>query len=260
MINCRYPELNLDLTFKPVANENPQAFSREQIELYNETGYLTEVTLFEGKRLNSLARRFTEEAEECAKLNPHIKLSWVYNLVKDPALLPYLQDLMGPSIICHISRMIDKEPGSRYQFPGHQDCAFNAMDARCVVVWMALEDAVVENGCMWFVPGSHKLGALEVTDPKENLNLTDKPQNQAIEQLGKVPIELKAGKAIFFSDLVIHISPPNVTEDRSRKAFSMTFAPAGVKLHPDPRSNNSPILCCGENVEGNWNLIAPPGG
>ena len=141
MINCRYPELDLDLTFKPVANENPQAFSREQIEHYNETGYLTEVTLFEGERLNSLARRFTEEAEECAKLNPHIKLSWVYNLVKDPALLLYIQDLMGSSIICHISRMIDKEPGSRYQFPGHQDCTFNAMDARCVVVWMALEDA-----------------------------------------------------------------------------------------------------------------------
>jgi ectoine hydroxylase-related dioxygenase (phytanoyl-CoA dioxygenase family) len=132
------------------------------------------------------------------------------------------------------------------------------MDARCVVVWMALEDAVIENGCMWFVPGSHRLGALEVDDPNGNLTLADQPRDQAIKQCGKVPIELKAGKAIFFSDLVIHISPPNVTVDRSRKAYSMTFAPAEVKLHPDTRSNNSPVLCCGENVEGNWNLIPPP--
>ena len=54
--------------------------------------------------------------------------------------------------------LIDKAPGTRTPTPWHQDCAYwiDLPDRRAASCWIALDDATVDNGCMWFVPGSHR--------------------------------------------------------------------------------------------------------
>jgi len=258
MPNSRYPDLDLDLTFKPVDCPEPNCFTPEQIAQYNELGYIADVPLFEGEAWEMLRARLKKEGDSLPGLNPHVTDRWIYDIVTDPRLLAYVQELLGANIICHISQYIDKKPGSLFEVAGHQDAAFNAMDARSVIAWIAVDDANTGNGCMNFVPGSHLLGALEVVDKDSDLNAERQVCEQAVARLGTTPVEVKAGHAVFFSDLMLHISPPNPSLDRARPAFTQTFTPAEVMLHPHPSSNNKPVLCCGENVHGNWTLIDPP--
>ena len=47
-----YPELDLDLGFHPVSCEQPEAFTQDQIDQYNEVGYISPIRLFEGEELD----------------------------------------------------------------------------------------------------------------------------------------------------------------------------------------------------------------
>ena len=85
----------------------------------------------------------------------------LYDVVTYPRTVDHLRDLLGPDVICHTSEYVNKQPGQTSGGSYHQDATFNAVDARCVVVWVAIEDADMENGCMWFIPGSHKGGVVE---------------------------------------------------------------------------------------------------
>ena len=259
MNNTRYPDLKLDLTFRPVKPSNPRMLSAAQISDFNTLGYIAGLPLFSGTGLAELQQNCTDTAaQDLSPLNPHARLEWIYRVATNATLQGYLADLIGPDVVCFISAFIDKAPGSTREVLGHQDAAFNAMDARSVNVWIAVEDADVENGAMWFCPGSHKLGALPVRDPEGDLNLRAEVTGQVVASHGKVPIPVKAGHVLLFSDLLLHISPPN-TSTRNRPALAMTFVNAGVRPHRDPRSKQAPVLCSGADREGNWDLLPPPG-
>src|SRR5262249_5199970 len=141
--------------------------------------------------------------------------------VVNPLLVDPLQDLLGPNIVCHVSQYICKDPGDDMKVVWHQDASFNPMDSRCVVVWTAIADAVVENGCMWFIPGSHRLGALEYREPGHEV-----PDAEAYGP--KLPIELKAGQAALFSDLLLHSSPANRSKQMRRGGWTATYASADL--------------------------------
>ena len=259
MAKTRYPELDLDLTFSPIACAEPRAFTQDQIRHYNSQGYVAGIPLFAGDELAQLTEDCRTSRDGLGdELNPHAHIGWVHDLARRDNLQPYLQDLIGPNIICFISEYINKPPGSEREVVGHQDAAFNAMDARSVIVWVAVEDADTGNGCMWFCPGSHLGGALDVEDPKGNLNTSAAAVDEAVTTYGKVPIELRAGQAVFFSDLVIHISPRNTSATRSRPAITFTFTSAETVVHPHPAARHEPILCGGASGGGHWDLLPRP--
>lgn len=248
-MNHRYPDLDLDMTFRPIHCDRPQAFEAGQIEAFNRDGYIANVPLLDEDELSQVRERVQSDGAALRPLHPHVRIDWVRDLLRGERLTAYLRDLLGPNVVCHVSQYLNKPPGHAGYTSAHQDAAFNAMDARSVIVWIALADADEANGCMHFMPGSHLLGGLTIVSERD-CNLRREAAADAEARCGSVPIEMRAGCAAFFSDLLVHTSPPNRTTDRDRPALTLTCAPAEVCPHPPARGNA--VLCCGHDAAGHW--------
>ncbi|MEE2659824.1 MAG: phytanoyl-CoA dioxygenase family protein [Candidatus Latescibacterota bacterium] len=110
--------------------------------------------------------------------------------------------------------------------PWHQDEAYwdPAANYLSLSVWLPLQEATPENGCMYFIPRSHesdvrphhhidnnpKIHGLEIDDGQFNMNTA-------------VACPLPAGGATFHYSRTCHYTPPNVS-DEDRRAFVLTFA------------------------------------
>lgn len=248
----RYPHLDdvLDLQFYPVQNSEPTSFTTAQIEQFNHQGFIDPIPLFENDALADLQayfrhhevdlRRMKEEADGFVSL--HHRVPTLYDLVGCARTVAHLQDLVGPNVICFISSLINKPPEQTQGGSFHQDATFNAVDARSVIVWLAIEDADAENGCMNFIPGSHKVGVVECDANHYVVNPA---------QYGPaIPCAVKAGYGVFMSDLLMHSSPPNRSKDRWRPGFTATYTTAEVEPHES--ANRWAVQCSGQDQHGRW--------
>ena len=94
------------------------------------------------------------------------QIMWPSDLVPDLTgsiyyrrALAVARRLLGDDLSYDFDKLIDKAPFTGTTTPWHQDLAYwiDLPDRRAVSSWLALDRATVENGCMWFVPGSHLL-------------------------------------------------------------------------------------------------------
>lgn len=74
--------------------------------------------------------------------------------------LAIARQLLGEDMDFDFDMLIDKAPHTNTPTPWHQDASYwlDMPDKRAVSFWLALDDAYIANGCMWFVPASHKMG------------------------------------------------------------------------------------------------------
>ena len=75
-------------------------------------------------------------------------------------VLQIARDILGQDMDFDFDMLISKEGGSTVETPWHQDESYwlDLSDKRALSFWFPMEDATTENGCMWFVPGSHREG------------------------------------------------------------------------------------------------------
>lgn len=101
--------------------------------------------------------------------------------------------------------------------------SFYSRDA--VSIWIALEDATLENGCMWFIPGTHRLATFENSGIGQNLSDLFKVYPKMAE-IDPVPVPMKAGDCSFHNGLVAHGAGANMTRTR-RIAMTCAYMPIG---------------------------------
>jgi ectoine hydroxylase-related dioxygenase (phytanoyl-CoA dioxygenase family) len=133
------------------------------------------------------------------------------------------KELMGDDAAMDFDMLINKAPNTNTITPWHQDEAYwvKLPDKRAVSCWLALDNSTVDNGCMWYVPGSH----LTEVRPhrfagKEGGALTC----DASESEG-VAVELQPGSCTFHHGRTLHYSRGNAT-DGQRRAFIVNYRPA----------------------------------
>ncbi|HSI83360.1 MAG: phytanoyl-CoA dioxygenase family protein [Candidatus Methylacidiphilales bacterium] len=101
--------------------------------------------------------------------------------------------------------------------------SFFSRDA--VSVWIALEDATLENGCMWFSPASQKLAAFENVGIGQNIGDLFNVY-PAMGEIDPVAAPMKAGDCSFHNGLTAHGAGANMTRKR-RMAMTCAYMPAG---------------------------------
>ncbi|XP_036444958.1 phytanoyl-CoA dioxygenase domain-containing protein 1 isoform X2 [Colossoma macropomum] len=106
----------------------------------------------------------------------------------------------------------------------HQDATFLYTEplGRVMGVWIALEDATLHNGCLWFIPGSHNNGITRrmVRTPKGSFPLTDFiGREQNYDDSLFVPAPVKKGGLVLIHGEVVHRSAEN-TSDASRHVYT----------------------------------------
>lgn len=132
-----------------------------------------------------------------------------------------------------------RKPPNGPKTPWHQDFAYYGpgIRHRCATFWVPLHDATVENGCMWFVPGSHRGKLLEHHpingDPRiHGLEIRDAefgrlyPADLRSLAGGTVSCPIKAGDCTVHNEMTIHGTGPNMT-DEPRLAYALAF---GVRM------------------------------
>ena len=106
--------------------------------------------------------------------------------------------------------LIYKDPNTNTPTPWHQDAAYwpsGMSDKRATTCWVALDESTLKNGCMWFVPGSHKENELRphrTASDKSHVLCTD----FCCEEEGK-PEPLPAGSCTFHHGRTLHYSRGN---------------------------------------------------
>lgn len=133
--------------------------------------------------------------------------------------------------ICQLSVYIPKHPneiGSDVR--PHQESTFAYTEPQSVVVlWIALEDALISNACMWGIPGSHtwplkyvsRVNHQAKTRLFETINDIVIPDFEC-DRNQFIPLEVSAGDALLFHGNFIHCSPINKSS-LSRQALSLQF-------------------------------------
>ena len=131
------------------------------------------------------------------------------------------------------SMYIFKQPGIGGEVRWHQDATyFDTAPISVTTFWFALEDASVENGCLWVEPGGQR-GPLRERFLRhgdvlrmETLDATPWPDGGAA-----VPLEAQAGSLVCFHGLLPHYSAPN-RSPRSRHAYTLHATDAGSAYSP----------------------------
>jgi phytanoyl-CoA hydroxylase len=91
---------------------------------------------------------------------PHKISSWFYDLLGWPSIADALCDVIGPNVKCMQSMLFVKAPGKPGQ-AWHQDENYiPTRDRSLCGVWIALDDASIDNGCLWVLPQSQTHGVV----------------------------------------------------------------------------------------------------
>ena len=141
-----------DLSFVPVDNPNSKLLSREQIEQYNEDGYLKPFRIFDeaGAAANreyfdSLMAQLeaADDGRDNYSINGyHRNCNGIYDMAVNPLILDYVEDLLGPDFIAWGTHFFCKLPYDEKKVPWHQDASYWPFEkSRTVTVWLAIDDA-----------------------------------------------------------------------------------------------------------------------
>jgi len=141
------------------------------------------------------------------------------------------------------SMYIFKQPFIGGEVNSHQDSTFLYTEpATCLGFWFALEDATLENGCLWALPGGHTLGLKKRFVRAEGggtafqvLDSTPLPEE------GMVPLEVKQGTLVVLHGLLPHKSGAN-TSPRSRHAYSLHLIDATARYPEDNWLRRAPDM------------------
>ncbi len=254
------PELKRKLQFFPVENGNPSTLTRAQIQHFNENGFICPLDVFSEAEIsqhreyfNQLMEKVLAEGGNGYSINGwHTRCPGIHDLITEDRILDYVQDLLGENLICWGTHYFCKLPGDEKQVSWHQDASYWPLSpSKTVTVWLAIDDASVENGAMTVIPKSHLHGQIAFErSTAEEKNVLGQTVHEP-EQFGDtpVPFEMKAGQLSLHSDLLLHGSEPN-TSDRRRCGLTMRFVPPEVQAANN--WNQRAIIARGSDPNGHW--------
>ena len=137
----------------------------------------------------------------------------------------------------------------------HQDYSYwtRTQPMAHLTCWMALDDSTRDNGCLYYVPGSHQWNLLPVTglagDMNEIMTVLDEEQKKSFRPM---PIELKRGQCSFHHPLTVHGSYEN-RSDRPRRATLVNVFRDGVcSASNEPLLAGAPVIPIGQKMEGQF--------
>jgi len=258
----------------------------EQIDFYRTNGYLAGVRVLTDEQIETLRAELdpltdpshpgkplfyeyhSNESTDPTKILFHALGAWrvapgFHDLLWNPAfLMPAAQLLSGPVRFWH-DQIFYKPARHGGVVAWHQDYSYwtRTRPLAHLSCWIGLDDSTRDNGCVHYVPGSHKWNLLPVTGLADDLNAIQTVlSNEQKEQFAPVAIELKQGEASFHHPLMVHGSMENRT-DRPRRATVINAFRDGVVSNSDePPLEGVPPIPRGRKMEGQFfPLLFDPG-
>jgi len=250
----------------------------EQLEFYREYGYLAGIRLLNDAQIEVLRREVLElvdpnhpgnelfyEFNSNESANPeeilfHALGAWrilpgLHDVLWHPGFtVPASQLLEGPVRFWH-DQIFYKPAHHGGVVIWHQDYSYwtRTQPMAHLSCWIGLDDSTLENGCVHYVPGSHRWNLLPRADFANDMNaIVSGLTAEQKKEFKPVPIELKKGECSFHHPLMVHGSYGN-RSDNARRAVVINVFRDGVKSASDaPPLEGVPPIPAGEKMSGRF--------
>ncbi len=272
--------------------------SNEQIELFKSKGWVGPLDAFSKEELESIKSYIkTISKEEVSEGQPYLSFNNAFLGINTPRehhlacpellalfasekVTNYLKQLGEPDLLLWKTNIFHKMPGQAgigwhqaHDYFGHEvedDVPHEKKtlhfpkekDVYSFVIWLAIEDATIENGCVIFANGTQKHHFPSMKVPLEESALSSltsqKMDWQEKRNYSKVfvfnegdwetePAPVKAGQILIFTEGVMHCSPAN-RSDSIRFGINARYVPPSVKVYPH-REHGDFVDGTGHNIE-----------
>jgi ectoine hydroxylase-related dioxygenase (phytanoyl-CoA dioxygenase family) len=261
-----------------VADWNKHRLSDEQVAFYHEHGYLPGVKLLSDEQVEVLREELatlvdpsypgnelfyeynSNEAADPSTVLFHVLGAWrvapaMHDILWNPAFTVAASQLLGGAVRFWHDQLFCKPANHGGVVAWHQDYSYwtRTKPVAHLTCWIALDDSSCENGCLQYIPGSHRWPLLPITGLAGDMNairtVLDEDQKA---QFRPTPVEFPKGFASFHHPLTVHGSYEN-RSSRPRRAVVINVFRDGVISDSDkPLLKGVPPVPKGEKMSGQF--------
>jgi ectoine hydroxylase-related dioxygenase (phytanoyl-CoA dioxygenase family) len=279
---------DLSTKHQPVTNlfawpGNPEQWdqyrlSDQQIDFYEQNGFLAGIRMLSDEQVEILrdelnvltdpshsGRELFYEYNSNESTDPtttlfHALGAWrvspaFHDLLWNPAFLIPAAQLLGAPVRFWHDQIFYKPAHHGGIVAWHQDYSYwtRTQPMAHLSCWIGLDDSRIDNGCLHYVPRSHRWDLLPVTGLVDDMNaikgLLDQEQNKEFKPL---PIELWKGEASFHHPLMVHGSFGNKTDRPRRAVVINVFADGVMSASDEPLLQGVPAIPVGQKMAGQF--------
>jgi ectoine hydroxylase-related dioxygenase (phytanoyl-CoA dioxygenase family) len=253
--------------------------SDEQVRFFHENGYVAGVRVLTDAQVdalrgelqglfdpeypgNELFHEFhTNESADPSRILFHALGAWriapgFHDILWHPAFAVPASQLLGGAVRFWHDQLFCKPAKHGGVVAWHQDYSYwtRTHPMQHLTSWIGLDDATRDNGCMQYLPGSHRWPLLPITGlagDMEAIREVLSPEQMA--QFDRpTPIELKKGEATFHHPLMVHGSFANSTDRPRRATVINAFRDGTLSASDEPLLQGVPVIAKGRKVEGQF--------
>jgi len=261
----------------------PYALSEVQVREFEKNGFVKDIPVLDDRQVEVLREALEEilhlekddrklfyhyssnESEDISRVLFHALGTWrvsepFHDALWNPAFVMAAYQLMGKPVTQFHDQLFCKPAKHGGVVAWHQDFSYWTwtQPMNHLTCWIGLDDASEENGCMNYIPGSHRWGLLPrtgLTGDMESVKDVLTPE-QKDSMASVVPVVMKKGYASFHHPMTIHGSYENHS-DRQRRALVLNVMGQGTRSNMDVIENkedleNFPVIPQGEPMEGHF--------
>lgn len=280
---------DLSTIHQPITNLFPQPqnksewdtyrLTQDQLDFFEENGYLSGIKLLNEEQIDVLKKELDKVADpehpdhglfhefhtnESGDPNAvlfhslgHWRLSSAFHdVLWNPAFLMAAYQLLGHRNVRFWHDQLFCKPAKHGGVVAwHQDYSYwtRTVNMQHLTCWCGLDNATTDNGCLHYIPGSHRWGLLQKPELAGKMDgLLEFLTEEQKAKFTPVPAELKAGYAAFHHPLMVHGSFENKSE-HSRRAFVLNVFADGTNSDTDEELlKGVPIIRKGQKMEGQF--------
>jgi len=282
-ISSRVTKVYIDQTcyYKRPASIKPKAtdvdpryrLSEEELRSFHDNGFLGPYDCFTPEQMKRFRQRLLEVKETNSLTygwntprDRHFEMPDLLGMFKHPAIVDRCAQLLGPNLNCWRSQIFYKMAGApRIQwhhastfmcedyldpaiFPADRDSLFQ------LTVWVAVDEATLENGCLEFLPGSMDSMKPIKFGGQEGFYEANFTLDYDCDQRRAVALPCKPGQFILFTERCVHGSPPN-NSTRDRIAFNLRVTPTEVPAYSNGKKYYRSVYNGGKYYLDNWGVV-----
>ncbi|HZV07783.1 MAG TPA: phytanoyl-CoA dioxygenase family protein [Gemmataceae bacterium] len=273
-------DLMSDLFILPRSESEWQHYrlSDEQVRFFHENGYVSGIRILNDEQVERLRTELQElfdpkhpgnnlfhefhsnESPDPSRVLFHALGAWrikpgFHDLLWHPAFTVPASQLLGGAVRFWHDQLFCKPAQHGGVVAWHQDYSYwtRTEPMAHLTCWIGLDDATRDNGCLHYVPGSHRWELLPITGLAGDMNAIQSvltPEQKAKFQ--PVAIELKKGEAAFHHPLMVHGSYENRTSRQRRATVINAFRDGIISNTNTPLLRGVPVIGKGQKVEGQF--------
>jgi Phytanoyl-CoA dioxygenase (PhyH) len=269
-----------DLFKAPASREdwNHYRLTEDQIDFFHTNGYLSGIRVLTDEQIDALRTELaalidpahpghhlfyefhSNESTDPATVLFHALGAWriapgFHDLLWNPAFLMPASQLLGGGVRFWHDQLFCKPAHQGGVVAWHQDYSYwtRTQPMAHLSCWIGLDDSTRENGCVHYVPRSHRWELLPITGLANDMHAIEQVLNDEQKaQFKPVAIELKSGESSFHHPLMIHGSYENRSEQPRRGTVINVFRDGVRSASNEPPLKGVPVIPAGEKMDGQF--------